>query len=162
VASTLTIGIPAFFLALAPSEGPVRREGFLASMLAFVVPAGIVTALTIDTAYLLARGPLDAGVTEGRSAAVLVTTGMGLAIVVEVERGLEGRRVRPWVWGMVAGFAAVLVGGLQIPVLRDFFAAEVPSPDVWLMVAACLTGGILLLVGVRRVPWLARIEARGS
>ena len=162
VASTLTIGVPAFFLALAPSEGPVRREGFLASMLAFVVPAGIVTALTIDTAYLLARGPLDAGVTEGRTAAVLVTTGMGLAIVVEVERGLEGRRVRPWVWGMVAGFAAVLVGGLQIPVLRDFFAAEVPSPDVWLMVAACLAGGILLLVGVRRVPWLARIEARGS
>ena len=126
MASTLTIGVPAFFLALAPSEGPVRREGFLASMLAFVVPAGIVTALTIDTAYLLARGPLDAGVTEGRTAAVLVTTGMGLAI------------------------------------LRDFFAAEVPSPDVWLMVAACLAGGILLLMGVRRVPWLARIEARGS
>ena len=162
VASTLTIGIPAFFLALAPSEGPVRREGFLASMLAFVVPAGIVTALTIDTAYLLARGPLDAGVAEGRTAAVLVTTGMGLAIVVEVERGLEGCRVRPWVWGMVAGFAAVLVGGLHVPALRDFFAAEVPSADVWLMVAGCLAAGILLLVGVRRLPWLARIEARGS
>jgi cation-transporting P-type ATPase E len=162
VASTLTIGVPAFFLALAPSEGPVRREGFLVSMLAFVVPAGVITALTIDTAYLLARGPLDAGVTEGRTAAVLATTGMGLAIVVEVERGLEGRRVRPWVWGMVAGFAAVLVLGLQVPFLRDFFAAEVPSPDVWLMVAGCLAAGILLLVVVRRLPWLARIEARGS
>ena len=122
VASTLTIGVPAFFLALAPSEGPVRREGFFASLLAFVVPAGIVSALTIDAAYLLARGPLDAGVTEGRTAAVLVTTGMGLAIVVEVERGLEGRRVRPWVWGMVAGFAAALVGGLHVPALRSFFA----------------------------------------
>ncbi len=40
VALTLTIGVPAFFLALAPSEGPVRREGFMASLLAFVVPAG--------------------------------------------------------------------------------------------------------------------------
>ncbi len=93
---------------------------------------------------------------------MLVTTGMGLAIVVEVERGLEGRRVRPWVWGMVAGFAAVLVAGLQVPALRDFFAAEVPSADVWLMVAGCLAVGILLLVWVRRLPWLARIEARGS
>ena len=108
IASTLTIGVPAFFLALAPSEGPVRREGFFPSLLAFVLPAGLVSALAIDAAYLLARGPLDAGVTEGRTAAVLVTTGMGLAIVVEVERGLEGRRVRPWVWGMVAAFAAAL------------------------------------------------------
>ena len=162
VASTLTIGIPAFFLALAPSEGPVRREGFLASLLAFVVPAGVVSALTIDCGYLLARGPLGAGVTEGRTAAVLVTTAMGLAIVVEVERGLEGRRVRPWVWGMALGFAAALAGGLQVPALRRFFAAEVPSADVWLLVAGCLAAGVLLLAGVRRLPWLARIEARGS
>ena len=111
VASTLTIGVPAFFLALAPSEGPVRREGFMASLLAFVVPAGVVSALTIIGTYLLVRGPLDAGVDEGRTAAVLATTGMGLAIVIQVERGPEGRRVRPWVWGMVAAFAAVLVVG---------------------------------------------------
>jgi len=162
IASTLTIGIPAFVLALAPSEGPVRREGFFASLLAFVVPAGVLSALTIDAAYLLARGPLDAGVVEGRTAAVLVTTGMGLAIVVEVERGLEGRRVRPWLWGMVAGFALALVGGLQVPWLRDFFELEVPGADVWALVVACLAVGVALLVAVRRVPWLARIEARGS
>jgi cation-transporting P-type ATPase E len=162
IASTLTIGIPAFVLALAPSEGPVRREGFFASLLAFVVPAGVLSALTIDAAYLLARGPLDAGVVEGRTAAVLVTTGMGLAIVVEVERGLEGRRVRPWLWGMVAGFALALVGGLQVPWLRDFFELEVPGPDVWALTAACLVVGVVLLASVRRVPWLARIEARGS
>jgi cation-transporting ATPase E len=162
IASTLTIGIPAFVLALAPSEGPVRREGFFASLLAFVVPAGVISALTIDAAYLLARGPLDAGVVEGRTAAVLVTTGMGLAIVVEVERGLEGRRVRPWLWGMVAGFALALVGGLRVPWLRAFFELEVPGADVWALVAACLAVGVALLVAVRRVPWLARIEARGS
>jgi hypothetical protein len=162
VASTLTIGVPAFFLALSPSEGPVRREGFFASLLAFVVPAGLVSALTIDCAYLLARGPLGAGVTEGRTVAVLVTTGMGLAIVVEVERGLERRRVRPWVWGMVAGFAAALVAGLHVPALRTFFDAEVPSPEAWALVAGCLAVGVLLLVGVRRLPWLARIEERGS
>ena len=162
VASTLTIGIPAFFLALSPSEGLVRREGFFSSLLAFVVPAGVVSALAIDSAYLLARGPLGAGVTEGRTVAMLVTTGMGLAIVVEVERGLERRRVRPWVWGMVGGFAAALVGGLHVPALRSFFAAEVPSAESWLLVAGCLAAGVLMLVGVRRLPWLSRIESRGS
>jgi P-type E1-E2 ATPase len=162
VASTLTIGVPAFFLALAPSQGPVRREGFLRTLLAFALPAGIVSGLTIDAAYLLARGPLDAGVTEARTAAVLVTTGMGLAIVIEVERGLERRPVRPWVWGMVAAFAGALVAGLQVPFLRDFFAAEVPSADVWLLAAGCIAAGAALLVSVRRVPWLARMEAGAS
>jgi P-type E1-E2 ATPase len=159
VASTLTIGVPALFLALAPSEGPVRREGFLRSLIAFVVPAGAVSALTIIAGYLLVRGPLDAGVVEGRTAAVLLTTGMGLAIVVEVERGIERRRVRSWVWAMVGGFAAVLAGGLQVPWLREFFAAEIPSADVWALVAACLAAGVALMLAVRRIPRLARIEA---
>jgi magnesium-transporting ATPase (P-type) len=158
IASTLTIGVPAFFLALAPSEGPVRREGFMRSLLAFVVPAGVVTAATIVAGYLVVRGPLGASVTDGRTAAVLITTGMGLAIVIEVERGLERRRVRPWVWGMVAGFALALVLGLQVPFLRDYFALTRPPAEVWW--AACLTllAGIAVLVSVRRIPWLARRE----
>jgi magnesium-transporting ATPase (P-type) len=162
IASTLTIGVPAFFLALAPSEGPVRREGFIRSLLAFVVPAGAVSALTIICGYLVVRGPLDAGVTEGRTAAVMLTTGMGLAIVVEVERGLERRRVRSWLWWMVGAFALALVIGLQIPPLRDFFAVEVPSADVWLAVGALLAAGIALLLGVRRIPPLARWEGGGD
>ncbi len=158
VASTLTIGVPAFFLALAPSEGPVRREGFLASILAFVVPAGVISALTIIATYLAVRGPLDAGIPEGRTAAVLATTAMGLAIVVEVERGPEGRTVRPWVWGMVAIFAGLLVAGIEVPWLRDYFAAVQLSVSVWAVVGACVAVGILAVAGVRRIPWLARIE----
>ena len=96
--------------------------------------------------------------TEGRTAAVLVTTGMGLAIVVEVERGLERRRVRPWVWGMVAAFALVLVVGLRVPFLRDFFALVRPSGEVWWAVGLTLLAGIAVLLGVRRIPWLARRE----
>lgn len=162
IASTLTIGVPAFFLALAPSEGPVRREGFIRSLLAFVIPAGAVSALTIICGYLVVRGPLDAGVTEGRTAAVMLTTGMGLAIVVEVERGLERRPVRPWLWWMVGAFALAFVAGLQIPPLREFFAVEVPGADVWLAVGALLAAGIALLLAVRRIPALARREGGGT
>ncbi|MGD9696267.1 MAG: cation-translocating P-type ATPase [Thermoleophilia bacterium] len=159
IASTLTIGVPAFFLALAPSEGPVRREGFMRGLLAFVVPAGVVTALTVIAAYLLARGPAGAGVVEGRTVATLAMTAMGLAIVVEVERGPERRRVRPWVWGMVGAFAAALLGGLRVPFLRDFFAVSRPGGGSWLVVAACVAAGIAVLLAMRRIPWLARIEA---
>ena len=38
--STFTIGIPAFFLALAPSSGPWRPEGFLRAIARFSIPAG--------------------------------------------------------------------------------------------------------------------------
>lgn len=41
--SSLTIGIPAFFLALAPSTGPWRPEGFLKAIARFSLPAGIAT-----------------------------------------------------------------------------------------------------------------------
>ncbi len=158
ITSTLTIGIPAFFLALAPSEGPVRREGFMSSLIAFVVPAGVVSAAAIIAAYLITRGPLDEVVAQGRTAATLVATGMGLAIVVEVERGLEKRKVRWWVWAMVAAFAAALTVGLQIPWLRDFFALEEPTSDVWWTVGATLLVGIAIMSSVRRIPWLARRE----
>ena len=151
--------MPAFFLALAPSEGPVRREGFLRSLLAFVLPAGLVTAMTIIATYLIVRGPLDAGIDEGRTAAVLATTGMGLAIVIEVERGPQRLPVRPWVWGMVAAFAAILIVGMRVPFLRDFFAAVEPTTEVWAAVAACLAVGILVLLAVRRIPWLTRVES---
>ena len=159
VTSSLTIGIPAFFLALSKSSGPVRREGFLRSLAAFVLPAGLIAAAAIGAAYLLVRGPLDLSVIQGRSAAVVVATAVGLGIVIEVERGVERRRVRPWVWGMVAAFALVFTLGLQVAALRDFFAVEVPTTDAWWVIAACSAGGIALLVAVRRIPWLARMEA---
>src|SRR5204862_3538860 len=97
VVSTLTIGLPAFILALVPSPGRVRRDGFLASVLAFSARAGVAAAAAIAGAYLLARGPLDLGVTEGQTVAIVTATVVGMAILVDVERGPERRRVRPWV-----------------------------------------------------------------
>ena len=41
LASSLTIGVPAFFLALAPSSGPWRPEGFLGAVARFAIPAGL-------------------------------------------------------------------------------------------------------------------------
>ena len=56
--STFTIGIPAFLLALAPSSGPWRPEGFLRAIARFSIPAGLATGLGILVTYLLARHAL--------------------------------------------------------------------------------------------------------
>src|SRR6266851_3066801 len=54
IIDTLTIGIPSFFLALAPN---VRRyvSGFVGRVLRFTIPAGIVVATTAFAGYWLAR-----------------------------------------------------------------------------------------------------------
>jgi 4-amino-4-deoxy-L-arabinose transferase-like glycosyltransferase len=139
----------------------VRREGFLAGVLAFAARAGVASATAIVGAYLVARGPLDASVIEGRSVALIVATLVGLAILIEVERGPERRRVRSWVWAMAAGFAAAFTLGLYLEPLRDFFAVVVPGGRSWALVAGFTALGTALLVGLRRLPVLARYEALG-
>jgi len=158
ITSSLTIGIPAFFLALAKSEGPVHREGFMRGLGAFAIPAGVVIALAVTASYLLSRDAFAAAVSEARTASVLTATLLGLAVVVELERGPERRPVRRWVWGMVAGFLVLLTIGLYIPFLRDFFEVGIPTPDQWLLIAVVVVVGIIALLGVRRIPWLRRIE----
>lgn len=158
ITSSLTIGIPAFFLALSRSEGAVRRDSFMRSLAAFSVPAGAVIAMAITAAYLLTRGPLDGTISEARTAAILAATFLGLAVVIELERGVERRKVRTWVWGMVAGFVVLLSVGLYIPILTTFFEVEIPTASQWGLIVAVVVVGIALLLGVRRIPWLQRLE----
>ena len=57
--SAVTIGIPAFFLALGPNK---RRyiPGFLRRVLRFAVPAGVVSGVVVLVSYLLARNAVGA------------------------------------------------------------------------------------------------------
>ena len=47
IASTVTIGIPAFVLALAPSSGPWRVDRFLRSVASFAIPSGVAIGIGI-------------------------------------------------------------------------------------------------------------------
>src|SRR5262249_34013745 len=67
IASTVTIGIPAFVLALAPSTGPWRPERFLQSVARFAIPAGLAIGLGISAGYLLARYGLDLDLARSRT-----------------------------------------------------------------------------------------------
>ena len=91
VISTLTIGIPSFFLAIAPNT---RRylPGFVRRVLRFTVPAGVVAAIATLTCYGIVRNL--AGMTVDRAAAIsaLVLMSCGLWVLLMLSRPLTLQR----------------------------------------------------------------------
>src|SRR5262249_16448771 len=81
IASTVAAGTPAFVLALAPSPGPWRPEGFLAAVARFAIPAGVAIGIGIVTGYLIARYGFDLSLEESRTVATGITVACGLAVV---------------------------------------------------------------------------------
>ena len=70
IISTLTIGVPGFFLALAPGA-PRAQPGFTRRVLAFTIPAGTAAAAAGLAAYAIARATPDVSATAARTAAML-------------------------------------------------------------------------------------------
>ena len=87
IASTVTIGIPAFVLALAPSSGPWRPEHFLQSVARFAIPAGVAIGIGITAGYLVARYGFDLSLTRSRTVATGIVVVCGLAAVMRLETG---------------------------------------------------------------------------
>ena len=91
---TLTIGIPAFVLALEPSARRAR-PGFIRRVLRFAVPAGVMAAIGTFAAYGWVYVVLDRPLDEARTTATLALFAIGMAIVVIVARPLT-RSGRSW------------------------------------------------------------------
>ncbi|MFL6077336.1 MAG: HAD-IC family P-type ATPase [Mycobacteriales bacterium] len=112
----LSIGIPGFFLALAPSRDRAR-PGFVRRVLRGAVPAGVLAAAATFAAYALARANHGSPLREDRTTAVIA-----LSVVVF---WLLAIVARPWVWWrvcLVVAMAALLVGALFVPFAAHFFA----------------------------------------
>ena len=123
--SSLTIGVPAFFLALAPSTGPWRTDGFLRAIARFSLPAGLAAGIGILAAYLLARHAAGATLEQARTVATATVVIAGLAIVIALED--EPGRRRYAVIGLCALMAAAFVLVYAIPAGRDFFDLASPT-----------------------------------
>jgi cation-transporting ATPase E len=144
LAASLTIGIPAFFLALAPSSGPYRIEGFLRDVARFAVPAGTAAALGVLSSYLAALNVLDLGLVEARTVATTVLVLVGLYLILALE-STGARRRRTAVLALCIGMAAVYVAVLALPLTRSFFALTVPGPAA---VADALIGAAIAVTGL--------------
>ena len=122
----LTIGIPSFFLALAPSARRFR-PGFVERVLRFTIPTGFLAATATFLGYALATR--EAGVTtlQAQTTAVMTLTWVGLLVLSIVAAPLNAWRLI-LVWSM--GVAAVLA--FVLPASQTFFALDPPPPTVWL------------------------------
>ena len=126
LAATLTVGIPAFFLALAPSSGPWRTEGFLREVGRFAVPAGTAAGIGVLSSYLFALNVAGVPLEEARTAATAVLIGIGLYLVIALEATPGSRRT--WVVGLVAGLVATFFVVMAADGLRHFFGLTTPGP----------------------------------
>ena len=142
LASTLTIGIPAFFLALAPSSGPWRPDSFLKEVARFSVPAGVAAGLGVVSAYLFALNTLDFSLEAARTVATSSLVLVGLTLVYLLEAG--ARRVRSAaVLTLCTLLLAAYVVVLLLPATRSFFALSLPSIGI----VVCSLGGAALAIG---------------
>ncbi len=146
-----TIGIPAFFLALAPNS---RRyvPGFLKRTLALAVPAGVILSAAALSAYLL----IGSGRVEGQTGATLALM-IGAVFLLSV----TARPFVPWRVALLAAMIAASVLGVLIPFTRHFFALEWPSSVEWGIIIAC---GVLAaaLIEISHRAHHGRIHARAE
>jgi len=154
--SSLTIGIPAFFLALPPNDTRYV-PGFLRRVLTYAVPSGVVIGAGVLTAYLVARGQGDPTV-EARSVATLVLLALALWVLGLAAR--PWRHGRSWRFWLVIAMAACGGGAWAIPFTRDFFALELlDAGQLTLAAVVVVVGWALIETAFRLIGTGARHPA---
>ncbi|RBP98299.1 haloacid dehalogenase [Bifidobacterium aemilianum] len=123
----LTIGLPAFILALAPNN---RRyiPGFLKRVVHFALPGGIAIALSVLLSAWLLPPMLHWNLSKPSDLATLRTTCAIVVFVLGVfVLGRVAMPLKSWRGLLVAFFAAVGVIGIFVPPVANFFALSIPS-----------------------------------
>jgi magnesium-transporting ATPase (P-type) len=143
LAAAVTIGIPTFFLALAPSRGAWHPAGFALRAARFAVPAGMIVGVGVVASYLFALHDLDYTVAQARVVATTVLVISGLYLVYGIEGGSLRRRTA--VGGMCFVLLGVYVAALLLPPTRHFFALMIPDPG---MVITALIGAALAILAL--------------
>lgn len=144
IVSTLTIGVPGLALALA-AGAPRATSGFVAKVVAFTLPTGVVAAAATFAAYALARAGHQASETQARTTAMLVLFSLGLWVLAMVARPLDGLRL-----ALVVAMGACLVPLFALPTARRLLDLAVPPVPVLVEGAVVVALALLVLTVVRR------------
>ncbi len=99
---TFTIGVPAFFLALASNPDPVR-PGFLGRVARIAIPGGLLASVSTFVAYLIARSTDGLSLEQERTTATIVLAACAVLVLARVARPL-----RPWKVALIASMAVFL------------------------------------------------------
>ncbi|MGW7487838.1 HAD-IC family P-type ATPase [Streptomyces sp. NPDC054786] len=148
--STLTIGIPAFFLALAPNNERAKPH-FVRRVMRYAVPSGLITGLAAFTTYLLARsyytGPHALPAETSAATLTLFLAAMWVLVII----------ARPYTWwriALVLAMGLAFVAVLATPALQTFFDLRLVGTTMpWAAVAIAVAAAVLLEITWR---WVAR------
>ncbi|MEU9102484.1 HAD-IC family P-type ATPase [Streptomyces sp. NPDC048361] len=148
--STFTIGIPAFFLALAPNKERAKPH-FVRRVMRYAIPSGVIAGVATFVTYMIARayysgpGELDAE-TSATTLTLFLVSMWVLAIIA-----------RPYTWWRIVlvvsmGVAFLLV--LAVPWLQHFFALKLVGAVMpWTAVGVAVVGSAALELTWR---WVTR------
>ncbi|MEW2284932.1 HAD-IC family P-type ATPase [Streptomyces sp. NPDC047841] len=139
--STLTIGVPAFFLALAPNTERARPH-FVRRVMRYAIPGGVLAGVATFFTYLLARhhytGPGALAAETSAATLTLFLISMWVLAII----------ARPYTWWRVALVAAMAVAFLfvlAVPALQDFFALKLVGMELpWTAVGVAAVAAAVL------------------
>ncbi len=160
LAGLLTIGIPSFVLALAPSDGPLYRGRLIPALAAFAVPAGLATALGSILSFFLVDTVFGGTLEAGRTAATTTLIVLGLSFVLLLERG-PGREhiaIQSYMLALIAGLGALFALGLAAAPVRDFFQMVLLSATQWFLALLSAAIGLTFASLLWRLPQIERLE----
>ncbi|MGZ4550860.1 MAG: HAD-IC family P-type ATPase [Blastococcus sp.] len=149
--STVTIGVPGFFLALGPNRQRYR-PGFLPRVLRFAVPVGLVIGAGSYGGYAAARWlEPGAGVAGARTVATVVVLIVGLWTVAILARPLTS-----WKLGLLGGLVGTVVLVLVVrPLGHDIVLLEVTP-------SALALGSVIGAACALLVEAVSRFAPRGG
>jgi P-type E1-E2 ATPase len=160
LAAFLTIGIPSFVLALAPSDGPLYRGRLLRALAAFAVPAGLATALGSILSFFLVDTVFGGSLEAGRTAATTTLIVLGLSFVLLLERG-PGREhiaIQSYMLALVAGLGALYALILAAAPVREFFEMELLNATQWFLSLISAAVGLTIASALWKLPQIERLE----
>ncbi|MEE8735937.1 HAD-IC family P-type ATPase [Bifidobacterium subtile] len=157
----LTIGMPAFVLALAPNT---RRyiPGFLRRVITFSLPSGIAIGVSVLLSSWFLPGIMqwDMHVKFNQRSLftinAIIVFALGIVVLAQVARPLLS-----WRGALVALFAAAGIIGAFIPFVAGFFALQLPSGGSLVATLAALAIALLILATCQFIANLVRRNMLG-
>ncbi len=156
--SWLTIGTPAFFLALEPNDQRVQ-EGFLQRVLGRAIPAGVVIAASTMSVFAIAQLDTSIDAAHARTVAVLAAGIVALMNLARVSMPWNPLRI-----ALVAVMSGLFVLAFVLPAGRRIF--DLPLTEWWAYGLAVVFGLLawpLLVLGSQVSQFVhdRRLESHG-
>ncbi|MGQ4437218.1 HAD-IC family P-type ATPase [Streptomyces sp. SAS_260] len=146
--STLTIGVPAFFLALAPNKERAKPH-FVRRVMRYSIPGGVIAGAATFVTYLIARHHY---VGKGSLAAETSAATLTLFLISMWVLAIIARPYTWWRIALVASMGAAFVVVLIVPWLQHFFALKLVGVTMpWIAVGISVVAGVVLEVVWRLV-----------